>query len=125
MSIRPSGSGSASSACRRSPTQAPPVCMPIMAVRAVIRPFSSPASWAHSFSASGRLFIEILLEDQLRRDGVYGLFLRPAQRALRLDRGEALFDARHRQAEAALELARETLDALRERMHAALRDRQA
>src|SRR5687768_7051836 len=101
-----------------------------MAVLGRTRGRSSAASCSHSCSASGSLFIEILLEEELRGDGVdvllYGrLGSRGLEPAFRLGRAEAFIHARDGQAKAALQLPREALDALRERVCAALRHRQA
>src|SRR6478609_4957659 len=85
--------------------------------------FSSVTSCAQSSSASGSL-IKVLLQNQLRGDGVYRLVLHAAQAALGFDRAVTLVDPSHRQAEAPLELAREALDASREGMLAVGGDRQ-
>src|SRR5688500_20229502 len=112
MSIRPSGVGIPSMACSRSASHAPPVYRPIIAVFALMRGSSSPASCSQIFSASGS-FIEILLQYQLRRDRVDRLPLDAAQAALGLHRREALVDARHRQLEAPLQPPREVLGSAR------------
>src|SRR3970040_417811 len=99
MSMNPSGAASASIACSRSASQAPPLYTPTIAAFGPTRGFSSAASFAQSFSASGRALIEMLLEDQLRRDRVdRGLACAPAaQAALRLQRAVALVHASDRQ----------------------------
>src|ERR671936_1021812 len=124
MSIRPSGVARPSSACSRSASQAPPVYRPIIALLGVRCGRSSAASCSQSFSASGS-FIEVLLEQELRGDRVNTLALEAAQTALRFHRAEALVDASHREVKTAFELAREALDALRQRMLAIGGDRQA
>src|SRR6267378_4370975 len=101
MSIRPSGVGSASRPCSSSAT----------------------SCWQR-FSASGS-FMEILLQQQLGGDRIDRLLLHAAQQALGLDRAEALIDARHGQVKPALELPREPLDPLGERVFALLCHRQA
>src|SRR6185312_7683344 len=95
-----------------------------MALLGVRRGRSSRASSSQSFSASGS-FMEVLFQQELRSDGVDALALHAAQAALGLDRAEALVDASHRKAIAAFELAREALDALRQRMNAVRCHRQA
>src|SRR4051812_15809034 len=94
-----------------------------MAVFGPMCGLSSAMSCAQSFSASGSL-VKVLLQDQLRGDGVYRFVLHAAQAALRFNRGVTLVDPSNRQAEAPLELAREALDASRERMLAVGGDRQ-
>src|SRR5207248_9145167 len=69
--------------------------------------------------------VKVLLQYELSGDRVHCLVFYSAQPALGLDRAEALVDARNRQPEAAFELAREALDALRQRMLAIRGDRQA
>src|ERR671931_4548 len=83
---------------------------------------SSAASCSQSFSASGS-FMEILFEQDLGGERVDALALHAAQAALGLQRTEAFIDARHRDVEAAFELAREALDALGKRMLAIGGDR--
>src|ERR1041385_2248514 len=95
-----------------------------MPVFAPTRGRSAFTSCSQSFSASGSL-VKVLLQDQLSGHGIDCLVLHAAQPAFGLDRGEALVASRDRQAEAALELAREALDAARERMLARLAHRQA
>src|SRR5258708_39521975 len=88
---------------------------------------SSAASCSQSFSASGSgvtQFSKVLLQDQLRSDGVDRLVFYAAQAAFRFDRVEALIDARHRQSKASLELAREALHAPCQRMLAVRGDGQ-
>src|SRR6476659_4127744 len=94
-----------------------------MAVFGPTSGFSSFTSAWQSFSASGS-FIEVLLQDELRRDRVDRFFLHALQFGFGLHRSKALVDARHRQAKAPLELAREALHAPRERMLAGLPHRQ-
>src|SRR5688572_29548128 len=77
-----------------------------MALFGPTRGLSSAASFWQSSSASGS-FIVVLLQYELRRDRVDRHLLQAAQLALRLHRGEALVDARHRQLEAPLEPSRE------------------
>src|SRR5262245_44402412 len=72
MSMRPRGSFSPSSGCRRSASQAPPVCSPIIAVAGVTRAFSSVASRGSRLSASGSFVTEELLEDDLRSVRIEG-----------------------------------------------------
>src|SRR6267143_228851 len=69
--------------------------------------------------------MEVLLEQELGGDRVDALALHAAQAALRCHRAEALVDASHGEVEATFELAREPFDALRQRMLAIGRDRQA
>src|SRR6185369_3298562 len=94
MSISPSGSFRPSSGCRRSATQAPPVCRPIIAEAGVTRALSSAASFGNSASASGSLLvIEILLQQQLRRLRIEGLAARELHRLARTVGGaHAAFD---------------------------------
>src|SRR5678815_4077952 len=99
MSINPKGFSICNSLWRRSASHAPPVYSPTIAVFGPTRGLSSRTSSWQSFSASGSLS-KVLLQDELRRDGVDGFFLHAAQAAFRLDRSEALVDARHRQVEA-------------------------
>jgi pyrimidine operon attenuation protein/uracil phosphoribosyltransferase len=61
------------------------------------------------FDVNGAELIEILLQDQLRRDRIDCLLLHAFQQRLRLDRRVALVDASHRQLEALLQPAREIL----------------
>src|SRR5258706_756509 len=124
MSIKPNGFSIRNSLWRRSASHAPPVYRPTIPVFGPTSGFSTRASSWQRFSASGSL-VKVLLQDQLRRDGIDRFPLHAAQPPLRLDRGEALVDARHRQVEAPFELAREALDALRQRMSALVGDRQA
>src|SRR5262249_52361374 len=111
MSINASGVLSASVECSRSASHAPPVYRPTIALFGPMRGRSSAMSCAQSASASGS-FIEVLLQEKLRRHRVDLAFPRPAfgspsQTRLRLRRRVALVDAPHRQLEAALESPRE------------------
>src|SRR6185436_12885674 len=89
-----------------------------------MRGFSSRTSSWQSFSVAGGL-VKVMLQDELRRYRIDGFVFHAAQAALRFHRGKALVDARHRQAEAAFQPPREFLDALRQRVLAALAHRQA
>ena len=94
-----------------------------MAVLGFTAGLSSAASCAHSFSASGSGFIEVLLQDELCRVRVELARARGLRRAPRaeslahaglgLGRSVAFVDLRHRQAETRLELARESRHLLR------------
>src|SRR5687768_10153417 len=108
MSMSPSGSFSPSAACSRSASQAPPVWMPIIALRGLTAGLSARASSSQSASASGS-FIEVLLEEQLRGHRVDVLALRAAQPRLGLHRRETLIHPGDRELEAPLEAAREIL----------------
>src|SRR5262245_50994683 len=88
-----------------------------------MRGFSSRTSSWQTFSASGSL-VKVLLQDELSGDRIDSLLLDAAQAALRFDRGEALVDARHRQAEGAFQPPCEFLDLLGERVLALLANRQ-
>src|SRR5438067_7968830 len=128
MSIRPSGVESASRPCSRSASQAPPVYSPIMALFGPRRGRSSATSCRQSFSASGSgvtHLSKILLQDELCGHRIDALALRAAQTTLRFHRTEALIDALYREMKSALELPREALDPLGERVFALLGDRQA
>src|SRR5688572_1273352 len=118
MSMSPRGSFRPSRGCRRSATQAPPVCRPIIAVAGVTHAFSSAASPGSSASASGSLAaIEVLFQQQLCGLRVERLAARELDRlaravgrahaALHLDRAVALVHELDRQAKTAAELARE------------------
>src|SRR6266849_5449394 len=124
MSISPRGAAMPSLACSRSASHAPPVYMPIIAVLGPTMGFNGFNKSAQRRSASGSFVIEKLLEYQLRRDRVDGFSLDSAQPALGLDRAEALVDTLDRNAESAVELPREALDAPRERVLARLAHRQ-
>src|SRR6185503_15801910 len=124
MSMSPRASLKPSSGCRRSATQAPPVCRPIMADAGVTRALISAASLGSSASASGSLLvIEVLLEQDLRGLGIQRLAARELDRLARavgrthaafgLRRAVALVHQLHGQAEAAVQLAREALGAAR------------
>src|SRR5512134_1609556 len=108
MSMRPSGSFSPSNGCRRSATQAPPVCRPIIAVAGVTPAFNCAASAGSSASASGSLLvIEKLFEQDLCGLRVERLAARELDRApaavsrsypaLGLHRAVALVHQPHRQ----------------------------
>src|SRR6266581_2498990 len=99
--------------------------MPIIAVLGPTIGCNGFNNSAQRRSASGSLVIEKLLEYQLRRDRVDGFSPDSAQPALGLDRAEALVNALDRNAEPAVELPRETLDAPRERVLARLAHRQS
>src|SRR3954447_17532936 len=127
MSINASGVLSPSMACSRSASHAPPVYRPTIALFARMRGRSSAVSCSQSASASGS-FIEVLLQEKLRRHRVDLAFFCPpypgaSQPGLRFGRGMALVYARHRQLEAALKPAREVLGLPRHRMRLALRGR--
>src|SRR5947199_4800782 len=89
-----------------------------------MRGFSSRTSSWQSFSASGSL-VKVLLQYQLRGDRIDRFLFHAAQPAFRLDRGEALVDARDRKMETTFELPSEFFHSLRQRMLARLADRQA
>src|SRR5436190_22036517 len=95
-----------------------------MALFGVNAAFSSAASCWQSFSASGSL-VKVLLQDELRSDGIYAFSLNAAQTALGFHRGEALVDAFYRQVKVALQLAGKALYTSRERMLAVGCDRQS
>src|SRR5512135_3291149 len=126
MSIVPSGSASASSACRRSASHTPPVYRPIIAVFGPTSGLSSATRPAHKLSASGSDFIEVLLENQLccvrvelprsRGPGGATRARRLAHAALGCGGSVALIDAHDLDAVPVLQLAREALDARREGM---------
>src|SRR5688500_8877542 len=108
MSMRPSGSFRPSAACSRSASQAPPVWMPIIALRGPIAGLSLRASSSQSASASGS-FIEVLLEQELRGYRVDVPAVRAAQARLGLHRRETLIYPGHGKLEAPLETAGEIL----------------
>src|SRR3954468_19916069 len=130
MSINASGVLSPSMACSRSASHAPPVYRPTIALFGPMRARSSAASCSQSASASGS-FIEVLLQDELRRHRVDLAFPRPAcpafacprasQPGLRFGGGIALVYARDRELEAPLQPARKVLGLPRHRMRLALR----
>src|SRR3954452_19558002 len=129
MSINASGVLSPSMACSRSASHAPPVYRPTIALFARMRGRSSAVSCSQSASASGS-FIEVLLQEKLRRHRVDLAFPCPAfayrgasQPGLRLGGGIALVYARHGQLEAPLQPARKVLRLPRHRMRLSLRRR--
>src|SRR5476649_598719 len=118
--MRPNGVARPSCGYNLSASHAPPVYSPIIAVVGFTSGLSSATSFAQRASASGSIFVEVLLQDQLggRRisalfpDGLVGAGF--TQSRLGVDRGVALVDQADRQSEPAFELARETLRAARE-----------
>src|SRR5262249_24077620 len=115
MSINASGVLSASVACSRSASHAPPVYRPTIALFGPMRGRSSAVSCAQSASASGS-FIEVLLQEELRRHRVDLAFRclafacrRPSQTRLRFGGRVALVHPRHWQLEASLEATGEIL----------------
>src|ERR1044071_7245124 len=114
MSISASGVLRPSVECSRSASQAPPVYSPTMALFGPMRGRSSAASCWQSASASGS-FIEVLLEEKLRRDRIDLAFsgTGAAQPRTGLRGRMAFVYARPRQLEAALEAAGELLGAAR------------
>src|SRR3954468_24379134 len=122
MSINPSGVLRPSIACSRSASHAPPVNRPTIALFGPMRGLSSAASCSQSASASGS-FIEVLLQDELRRDGIdlafCGTGAAQARRGLR--GGIAFVYARHRELEAPLQLPRKVFGLARHRVHLTLR----
>src|SRR4051812_13552735 len=125
MSINASGVLSPSMACSRSASHAPPVYRPTIALFGPMRGRSSAASCSQSASASGS-FIEVLLQEKLRRHRVDLAFFCPpypraSQPGLRFGGGIALVYACHRQLEAPLQPARKVLGLPGHRMRLALR----
>src|SRR5258705_13801734 len=108
MSINASGVLRPSIECSRSASHAPPVYRPTIALFGPMRARSSAASCSQSASASGS-FIEVLLQEELRRHRVDLALPGPAcpasarsrasQPGLRFGGGIALVHARHRQLE--------------------------
>src|SRR6476659_7792441 len=119
MPKRPSGAAIPSCGYNFSASHAPPVYSPIIAVVGLTSGLSSAASLAQRDSASGSIFVEVLLEDKLGGSRVDALFAdglvgaRIAHFGFGLDRRIALVDQADRQPEAAFELAREPLRASR------------
>src|SRR5512138_2206968 len=107
MSSMPSGCGQASSACRRSATQTPPVWMPTISVSGASAGLIASASRSISVLASGsEACIEKSLQDELRGDGVEQGLVLPAVDAACVElglgyrAGVALVHQEHRQLEA-------------------------
>src|SRR5512134_1839853 len=127
MSSSPSGTASASSWCNRSASQAPPVWMPTMPVSGVTCARSWPTRSAQSVSASGScMAVEEVLQDRLRGERVREILVRAtaaahrAQPLRRLGGCEPFVDERHREPEAPLELAREALRPVGQRVRRAV-----
>src|SRR6185369_7446877 len=103
MSIRPSGAAIPSCGYNFSASHAPPVYRPIIAVVGFTSGLSSAASFAQRASASGSIFVEVLLQDQLGGgrvdalcpEGLVGAGF--TQSRFGVDRGIALVDQADRQ----------------------------